>query len=139
MAATASCVGGLIPIPGVSLAVDLGIITKEINVYKSRIGLPEENSREFHKMSSETKEKVHKYYCTGATEIATLLTTFGVRSAAIEEGSRFIPLIGSAIAGGISFSSTYYFLQQYLNELEKTALDFLDEITTKVDEDIDFG
>jgi hypothetical protein len=133
--AATSALGGVIPIPGVSLAVDLSIITSEIKFYKSRIGLPEENSGEFQKMSSETQEKVRKYYWTSATEIATLLTTYGVGSAAVEEGSRFIPLVGSAIAGGISFSSTYYFLQQYLNELEKTALYFLDEITTEVDKD----
>jgi hypothetical protein len=50
---------------------------------------------------------------------------------------RFIPFVGLAIAGGISFSSTYYFLHQCLKELEGTALDFVDEMTSRTVDDFD--
>jgi hypothetical protein len=51
--------------------------------------------------------------------------------------ARFIPFVGLAIAGGISFSSTYYFLHQCLKEFEGTAVDFVDEMTSRTVDDFD--
>jgi hypothetical protein len=87
-------------------------------------------------MSSEIQEKVRKFCLTSAVQIANLLK-FYTASSAVEEFTRYIPFVGCAIAGGISFSSTYYFLQGCLNELERTALEFLDEINSRVGDDMD--
>jgi hypothetical protein len=88
-------------------------------------------------MTPENQEKVRKFCVTSAVQLGSFLANYAAGSA-VEEFARFIPFIGLAIAGGISFSSTYYFLHQCLNELEATAVSFLDEMTTKaVDFDID--
>ena len=137
MVASASAAAAAVPVPGLNVAVDLALLTSEVTFYKSQLGLPDENSYEFRRMAPESQEKVRKFCVTSAVQLASFLATYTAGSA-VEEFARFIPFIGLAIAGGISFSSTYYFLHQCVNELEGTALSFLDEMTAKaVDFDID--
>jgi hypothetical protein len=134
--AAASGAGAVVPVPGLSVAIDLVLLTREVNMYKSQLGLPEETSYEFRRMTPQIKAKVSKFCLTSTVQIANLLK-FYTASSAIEEFTRYIPLVGFAIAGGISFSSTYHFLKGCLNELEETALAFLDEINTRVGDDLD--
>ena len=137
MVASASAAAAAVPIPGLNVAVDLALLTNEVAFYKSQLGLPDEDSYEFRRMSPENQEKARKFCVTSALQLGSFLATYTAGSA-VEEFARFIPFIGLAIAGGISFSSTYYFLHQCLNELEGTALSFLDDMTAKaVDFDID--
>ena len=118
-----------------SITADLALLAAELNFYKSQLGLPEENSSQFQRMSKENQEKFRKFCGIGVSEIAHLLTAYTASSTA-EEFSRFIPLLGIAVAGSISFASTYNFLQQCLNDLEKTALDYLsNEVRQTVEED----
>ena len=136
MVAAASGAGAVVPVPGLSVAIDLVLLTREVNMYKSQLGLPEETSYEFRRMTPQIKAKVSKFCLTSTVQIANLLK-FYTASSAIEEFTRYIPFVGCAIAGGISFSSTYCFLKGCLNELEETALAFLDEINTRVGDDLD--
>jgi hypothetical protein len=137
MVAAASGVGAVVPVPGLSVALDLVLLTREVNMYKSQLGLPEETSYEFRRCTPEIRAKVKRFCLTSAVQIANLLK-FYTASSAIEEFTRYIPFVGCAIAGGISFSSTYCFLKGCLNELEGTALDFMDEVKAGVREDMDF-
>ena len=136
MIATLSLGGAVIPLPGVSIAADITLLTLEMKLYKSQLGLPEENSPEFQRMSTENQAKVRKFCITSAAEVTKLLASY-VASSAVEEVARYIPILGSAIAGSISFSSTYYFLHRSLGELERTALEYLDDVNTKVGDDLD--
>ena len=135
MVASASGFGALVPVPGLSVALDIALLTSEVNFYKSQLGLPQENSYEFRKLTPEIQEKVQKFCLTSAVQIGQLLAAY-TASAAVEEVTRYIPLVGSFIAGSISFSSTKYFLHGCLNELEETALNYLDEINAKITDDI---
>ena len=136
MVASASAAAACVPLPGLNVAVDLALLTNEVSFYKSQLGLPDEESHEFQKMTPANQEKVRKFCVTSAVQMASFLATYAAGSAA-EEFARFIPFVGLVIAGGISFSSTYYFLHQCLNELEGTALSFLDEMTTRTVDDFD--
>jgi hypothetical protein len=129
MIASASAAAAAVPLPGLNVAVDLVLLTNEVSFYKSQLGLPDENS-------SENQEKVRKFCVTSALQMATFLATYTAGST-VEEFARFIPFVGLAIAGGISFSSTYYFLHQCLKELEGSALDFVDEMTSRTVDDFD--
>ena len=133
--ATLSLGGAIIPLPGLSIAVDLTLITAELNLYKSQLGLHEENSSYFRKMSPEIQGRVQKFSFTSVIQIANAVAAYGACSG-VEEVSRYIPILGSAIAGSISFSSTYYFLHRSLGELENTAMDYLDEVNTEVGDDL---
>ena len=135
MVAGASGFGALVPVPGLSVALDLALLTKEVNLYKSQLGLPEENSYEFRKLTPEIQKKVQRFCLTSAVQIGQLVAAY-TASAAVEEVTRYIPLVGSFIAGSISFTSTHYFLNACLNELEETALNCLDTINAKVADDM---
>ena len=135
--AGASGVGATVPLPGVSVALDFGLLTTERNFYKSQLGLPQEDSDEFRKLTPEIQEKVRKFHQTLAVNDIGQLFAGYTASAAVEEFTRYIPFVGSAIAGSISFSSTYYVLNRCLRDLEETALNLLDEINAKVADDME--
>ena len=136
MVASASAAAAAVPLPGLNVAVDVALLTNEVSLYRSQLGLPDENSHEFQRMTPANQEKVRKFCVTSAAQIGSFLAAYTAGST-LEEFARFIPIIGLAIAGGISFSSTYYFLHQCLKELEETALAFLDETSAKTVGDLD--
>ena len=136
MVAVASAAAALIPLPGLSFAVDFALLTYEVNFYKSQLGIPKEKTKEFLKFAKEHQETIKKLCFTNVAELAKIFIVFTVGSA-LEEVSRFIPIIGSAIGSGISFSSTRYVLRQCLNEFEKTTSSQLDKTNTKVGKDMD--
>ena len=109
-----------VPVPGLSVAFDVGLLIKEINFYKFQLGIPDENSKGFQGTTSEVILKMkHSFsaYVLGSTA---------------EEFARFIPLLGSPIAGSLSFASTYMFLHECLKEVEEAALTFLEETSSRV-------
>ena len=131
MIATLSSGVAAIPIPGLSIAADITLLTSEMNLYKFQLGLPEENSAEFQRMSIENQAKARQFCITSAAELTKRLASY-VASSSAEEFARYIPILGTAVAGSISFCSTYYFLHRSLDELEKTAMDYLDKINNRV-------
>ena len=136
MVASASGAAAMVPIPGLSVAVDIGLIMKEVTFYRSQLGLPEEGSAEFAKLNVTTQDKVRKMCLTTAAQISGFLTAYA-SEAAVEEFTRFIPLVGLAIAGGMSFATTYYGLKHCLEKVEESALLVLKEAAEKSAEDLD--
>ncbi|XP_046844005.1 uncharacterized protein LOC124438055 [Xenia sp. Carnegie-2017] len=134
--ATASAVGALVPLPGLSIAVDLPLIASEVNFYKSQLGLPDENSHEFNMLTPSHQEKVRQLCFTSATQLATIMATYAT-SSTVEEFARFVPVIGSAITEEISFCSTYFFLRNCVSQMESVALGFLDQVMIKYVDNLD--
>ena len=128
---------GLLPIPGFNTVVDIALIRKTVNFYKTQLGLPEENSYEFSKLTTKTQKKIREFCVTSAVQIGNVVGTYGVKSAIASEVTHLIPLIGSLVAGSISFSSTYFFLNCCLNDMEEAAIEFLDILNEKVSNDIE--
>ena len=58
MVATASAADAMVPIPGLSVAVDIGLMIKKITFFRTQLGLPEEESAEFANLQVDTQEKV---------------------------------------------------------------------------------
>lgn len=112
-AALKSAVVGTIPLPGASAVYDANLIIDEINMYRTTLGLPKEWSEEFTKLHSATKET--------AAKLTAALASYVVSEVA-EEYARFIPFIGTGIAGAISFATTLAFLRYYLKKGEDAAL-----------------
>ena len=134
--ATLSLGGAIIPFPGLSIVADIALLKSEMELYKSQLGLPEENSSEFQRMTTENQAKVRQFCITSAAEVAKHLASYAA-SSAVEEVARYIPILGSAIAGSISFSSAYYFLHRCLDDFERTAMDYLDEVNIRVGDDLE--
>ena len=118
-----SALVGTIPLPGVSAVYDANLIIDEINMYRTTLGLPEKWSEEFTKLHSATKET--------AAKLTAVLASYVVSGVA-EEYARFIPFIGTGIAGAISFATTLAFLRYYLKKGEDAALLALQEAVQKL-------
>ena len=129
--AAASAAVAAVPFPGLSAAIDLTLITKEVNFYKSQLAFPNEDSEEFRRLTPEMKDRISRFCLPSAVQIGNLLASYAASSTA-EEYVRFIPLVGTAVAGSFSFASTYFFLDKWLKELEETALKVLDATSIRV-------
>ena len=124
--ATLSAAVAFFPIPGLSIAVDVGLILKEFAFYRSQLDLPEKGTDKFEKLHVTTQAAVSKLSITTAAQLATYLSVFATESA-VEEAVSFIPILGSLIASTMSFTTTYAALQQCLKAVEETALLVLKE------------
>lgn len=136
MVASASAAAAMVPIPGLAVAVDIGLILNEITFYRSQLGLPEEGTAEFARLNVTTQDKVRRMCMTTAAQVSGFLAAYA-SEAAVEEFSRFIPLVGLAIASGMSFATTYYGLKHCLEKVEESALSVMREAAEKSADDLD--
>ena len=134
--ATLSAAVAFFPIPGLSIAVDVGLILNEFALYRSQLDLPEKGTADFEKLRVTTKDAVGKLSITTAAQLAAYLSVFATESAA-EEAVSFIPILGSVIASTMSFTITYAALQQCLKAVEETALLVMKEATIEANEEVD--
>ena len=134
--ASASGAAAAIPVPGLSFAVDGALILRELSLYRTQLGLPEIGSAEFAKLHLATKEKVLSVSLTTAAQLSGLLAPYAAE-AAVEEATRYIPVIGLAIASGMSFGATYYALSTLLTNVEEAAKLALREAAEKTAADLE--
>ena len=134
--ATLSAAVAFFPIPGLSIAVDVGLILNEFALYRSQLDLPEKGTADFEKLRVTTKDAVGKLSITTAAQLAAYLSVFATESA-VEEAVSYIPILGSMIASTISFTTTYAALQKCLKTVEETALLVLKEAAIEANEELD--
>ena len=117
------------PVPGLSIAVDALIMFNEVREYITQLGIPVQGSTIFNFLSSPTQRSViaTQVQFSSAPKILALLAKEAGAGLAVEEASRYIPFVGSAIAGAISFGCTIFFLRKCLNKIEEVALAVLEE------------
>ena len=117
------------PVPGLSIAVDALIMFNEVRVYITQLGIPVEGSIIFNFLSSTTQRSVvaTQVQFSSVPKILALFAKEAGAGLAVEEASRYIPFVGSAIAGALSFGCTIFFLRKCLNEIEEVALAVLEE------------
>jgi len=108
--------GGAIPLPGVSLVMDIGLDETSLKRYA------ELTKTDYQHLKSIVASSL------GGFEIRAIVDTC-VRSAdlmaaaAAEEVSRYIPLIGSLIAAPLSAVGIYITLKLILTNMERVALE----------------
>ena len=134
--ATLSAAVAFFPIPGLSIAVDVGLILNEFALYRSQLALPEKETADFEKLHVTTQDAVAKISITTAAQLAAYLSVFATESA-VEEAVSYIPILGSLIASTMSFSTTYAALQKCLKTVEETALLVLKEAAIEANEELD--
>jgi len=125
------------PVPGVSLVFDLGLVAKEAEVYHTQLGLDETSLRRYAKLTSCDYQQLQSVVDShlgarligveGMKQLVQMLckASTPLLASAAEEGSRFIPIIGSFIAAPLSFAGTYCTLKLILNKMENVALDVI--------------
>ena len=118
--AGATALVAAIPVPGLSIVDDAALVFNEVRKYKAQLGIPEEGSERFGRLSSVTQKKFLDLNIKLANAIQ-------LASEAAAEGfagfARYIPFVGSVIAG----ASTYVLLRDSLKEIEEVALAVLEQ------------
>ena len=139
MVALASAAAPLPPIPGLSFGVDMVLIRYEISQYLAQIGIPKEGSEIFDILGDTTKKQVISLYLNfaSAAGISAVLAREAGAGIATEEFVRFIPFIGSAIAGTLSFAGTFAVLRIALNKIEAVALAVLEDAAQRSVDNLD--
>ncbi|WP_422102606.1 hypothetical protein [Vreelandella sp.] len=118
----------IIPVPGLDIGSDVAILMRIIPKINSKFGLtPEqiesldtENKLFVMTAISNTGSKLAGKYIT-RNVIMTLLGKMGVKVAA-KGSTKFVPLIGSAVAGGISFTAMKYMGNSHIDDCYNIAL-----------------
>ncbi|CAG2235482.1 unnamed protein product [Mytilus edulis] len=119
-----------VPFPGVDVAVDLAIITYEINFYMSEFGLDEESLMHLCKKTKTKYDQITeslKHSKSLLAEKSTLRTLFMkiVKTQAAEQvGGRFakyIPVIGSIVSSCVAYAACVKFLRSEIDLLEEDA------------------
>ena len=118
--ASASAAAALVPLPGLSFGVDAWLILNELSFYRSQFAIPEEGSDEYKRLPFSTQEKVSKVSLTTIPQLVACLTAF-TTEAAVEDYTRFVPILGSVIASSMSFTTTYLALKKLLKHVEEVA------------------
>ena len=135
LVAAQSAAVGFLPVPGASIVADLALISQEVNLYRTQLGIPEEKSDGVLKLSSSSQK---------ATKVlGTMLTSFmqagGLAAVAayfteeaVEEVVKAFPFVGGFVSSTMSFGSTYLFLKHCLKTTEQTAHSILEESLEKL-------
>jgi len=121
-----------IPVPGLSMTMDIGIVIEEYAFYFTQLGLDETSLRRHAELTKTDYQSLITIVASsfGGFEIQTIVQTclrgaaLIAASAAAEEGAKIIvPVIGALIAAPLSFAGTYYTLKLVLEKMERVALE----------------
>uniref|UniRef100_H3CBC7 IRG-type G domain-containing protein n=1 Tax=Tetraodon nigroviridis TaxID=99883 RepID=H3CBC7_TETNG len=128
--ALVSAAGALVPVPGLSVAVDLSLIAGLVQQYKTGFGL---DTPSLQRLANTTGVQLTdltsvirsplglnninaQLIMKTITQIATVASLM-----AAKEGLRFIPIFGTMIAGTLSYAVTYKALLDFLEMLTEDA------------------
>ena len=116
----ASAPPAMILIPVLSLTLDAALVSNVVRVYKAQLGIPEEGSERFGRLSPVTQKKFLdlNIKLANSIQLASEATAKGLARFA-----RYIPLVGPVIVG----ASTYALLRDSLKEIEEVSLAVLEE------------
>ena len=134
-----SAVVAAVPIPELAIAIDAALIFNEVKEYINQLGIPEERSEMFKALSFSTQKTIvtaqDRFSSVG--KILALFAKEASVGLAVEEGTRYISFVGSAIAGTLSFGCSIVFLRNCLKEIEKVALAVLEEANQRSVDSLD--
>ena len=129
-AAIVSAIVAAVPVPGLFIVVDAGIIIEEGSFYYEQLGLDDKSLKErAGAMSIEVKSliKIVRKVFPHEFDLSFVkaLAVGGIHAGAmiLEEVSRFIPFIGSVIAAPISLATTRYLLVKIIDKMESVSLE----------------
>lgn len=133
--AALSAANGLNPIPGLDISVDVTLLLKMAKDISNVYGLTKKN-QEYYETFSDLSDpaklkivltKISQYAAKylGKEAIMIILKRF-VASTATKSASKWIPLVGQAIAAGIGFKMTSSLGNEMVNDAEALALELFD-------------
>ncbi len=127
-----ACVAA-IPLPGLSITADIAIIADELRKYYRAFGLDDPSLQKLCERSGKTvaelkslmKSPLHQ-----GINPSSILTLLGAASLLISEDAvellvSFIPIVGTLVAGGLSYLTVSRMLKRALNDIAEDARNVL--------------
>ncbi|MCU7557955.1 hypothetical protein [Macrococcus capreoli] len=131
---TASGAIAAIPIPGVDLAADVGLIMEVVNKVNRKFGLSHE---EIEELDADEKQKVlvivtsigNQFVGKVLTKelVTRTLKKIGIKKVTQKQVAKYIPFAGAAISGGISYAAMYSLGKNHVEECYEICLQLLEE------------
>ncbi|KAK7124550.1 hypothetical protein R3I94_018804 [Phoxinus phoxinus] len=118
-----------VPIPGLSVAVDLAIVKAEIETYYNTFGLDDPSLQKLCEKSGKTIEELKslmKSPLRFGINPASILSLLGAASLAVAENAveyvaSLIPILGTVVAGGMSYMTVSAMLKRALDDIAEDA------------------
>ncbi|CAB4036457.1 interferon-inducible GTPase 5-like, partial [Paramuricea clavata] len=124
--ATISARNGVIPIPGRGAVLDAELIRDTIEDYHRQLGLHDVTSDTFEEFNKYEKVlQIYKFQSDEELLLSLNSESHGLRK--VQEVSKYIPILGTIIAGRISFVLMSRYLERCVDELEVVALAVWDD------------
>jgi uncharacterized protein (DUF697 family) len=117
----------LVPLPGVDVAADLGVLVKLIPEINREFGLTQ---AQIERLESNQRVLVYKSIVAfGSAMIGRVVTQDILRGALCAVGARlaakqvvkFVPLAGQALAAGLSFAAMKYVAEQHIRDCARVV------------------
>ncbi|XP_067281740.1 interferon-inducible GTPase 5-like [Pseudorasbora parva] len=122
-----------VPLPGLSCAVDVAIIIQQTEMYYSVFGLDDPSLQKLCERSGKTLEELKSLMKSSlhfGINPASILPLLGAASLivaenAVEYVASLIPIIGTVVAGGMSYMTVSIMLKRALNDIAEDARNVL--------------
>ena len=113
--ALGSAATGLVPVPGLDIAADVGLMIKMFSSLRSRYSLDNVNSSDFshYVVLTQAADEVFKYVTKEG--ILKFLTKYGAKALGKKTATKYIPIIGQMIGAYTGFQLTKAMGEQYSN------------------------
>ncbi|XP_034613759.1 interferon-inducible GTPase 5-like isoform X1 [Trachemys scripta elegans] len=131
--ALVSCAIAVIPLPGLSFACDVAILMVNMKLYLTAFGLDDNSltrlAKQVGKPVAELKSVIKTVPMANSISKEWVVSFLSKSACAAvmtaEEALDLIPIIGPFLSGGVSFGTTYYMLNSFLNDAVKDAQNVL--------------
>nr|XP_055076390.1 interferon-inducible GTPase 5-like [Misgurnus anguillicaudatus] len=128
VALISACVAA-IPLPGSSLVADVAGLADELRKYYSAFGLDNPSLQKLCKRSGKTVEELKSLMTSplrNGINTKLIISLLGTESSLIFKSAvnfvlGFFPIVGTVVAGGMSYSTVLNMLKTVLNEIEEDA------------------
>jgi len=132
VALLSACVA-TVPVPGLSVAVDLLIVKTEIETYYNTFGLDDPSLQKLCEKSGKTIEELKSRmqsplrFGINPASIFSLLgaASLTIAENAVEYVASLIPILGTVVAGGMSYMTVSVMLKKALNDIAEDARNVL--------------
>ena len=129
MAGASPAASVAIPIPGLAVFADVALIINTTSMYYRELGLDDLTDDQLAKLPTHVQEIIiNRYRIKSVKDLATSAPSKNLAiSMAVGEASKVIPIVGSVVAGTISFTFILRYLHCCISELEMAALAVWDD------------
>lgn len=124
-AAGVSAAANMIPVPGVGITADISTVLAAMAKIRSDFNLTAARMDKFSNLMPGVSPLITSIVSYATSEGAVLLLKRVGTSAMIAEATKYIPLLGSVAAGGISFAAILVVLRMYIDDCYKIAEEML--------------